>query len=257
MKIDIIDTIIKTQFSSYFTNRNILTLKIGTDTRAYNIENQFIKTLWYLKNENDVVIQKGMVDVKLNFFETSITLENLKLNKIYVLCIQNSGYKNMLNCIICTSQNIKIIDENYEFNNSTVEFGNVTVSEFTKKALFSKNWKLSENFGNGLIKDIHTGEIYAYVPSVVYVPYVNNFEQNFYNYTPFDSLKEYQIPIRIIPHIKRIFNDYYTITPPSKIKITFSNPSEKTNIVVINEPISSYNLNTDKKYVNVIFEVVY
>ena len=225
MKIEIIDNIIYPRYSSYKTLSSSLTIFVGQTTNTINILNAFEERTWILKNEENIVIDQGIVEVKLNTFESFVNLINLNINKIYVFSIINviNGISYRNEAIISTYNTMKVINEKYSFvGENFISFGNINLKNNGKNvynAKFVESWNFSKSIGNGVIKNKQTGKAYLYVPNEIYTKNRNIIE---YFYIPFTLSAEYRIKIIQVPNIIKIATTTYSINPPTKVCIYYS-----------------------------------
>lgn len=188
-----------------------------------------------------VLIRKGQVVVQLNTYDSFVDVNSSGLaeGSIYTFSIDNPPPNVPSTATISTidvaSGQIKVIDETFRFGSGIIPLtvGDITVTVVSSSssatdrtqtkfesygARFPTGWSITRNEGNGLI--FSGGRVYAYAPSAIYTR--NRNSPTYIDFTPFRGLPSKRIPIRQIPRIVNEGNFLYSITPPTRVKVSWS-----------------------------------
>lgn len=250
MYLFIIQTDVFPQYSSYQTNNGDIAVNIGFLIGSLNSMSSFSNRFYTLKDISGNIIQEGVVSVKLNSFDTTLTFTNLNLNSIYTLSIYNTASGNITSCVIATGTIIGTIDETMKITDTNVSFtDNLKFIDgfisFKSSTIFpTSNTQMDNTIGTYLTDNAFLGnsivsigsQLYAFRPSKLFTN--NASVGSTILYTPFIGLSTYSVPVfQLASQIFKVGDLQYSINPPSTLRVKYG-----SQIVEFNEPVSFIDL---------------
>lgn len=202
---------ITTEKYSYNTTTGNQIIKLGSRTTNTNISQNPVNFTWKLKNKN-IVVNQGNVDVFIGSFVSSVILENLLQDEIYIFEIDGHG-----SCTIFTGNlnNLLSVDENFIFPQDVTIYGDLVLSN--GKLRFPKDWDVERTQGNAIVES--NSQLYVFRPIRIFTR--KNLTSTTINFTPYSGLPESNIIVHVIPKIEHVSPFNLTITPPSSLNIIF------------------------------------
>jgi hypothetical protein len=231
MRLTVVQPDIHPQFSSYQTDINgNVTINVGfTPLPSLNSVITYSNRNYTLKDANGNLVEEGVLSVKLNSFDTTITFSGLTPNSFFIFTIYNPISGDNFNSTIVTGNIIGVIDNTVEINPSvtTVTSNLIIINNhiyFNSKVTFNTIGSALNNgsfLGNSLV--MTNGTLYAYKPTVIYTS--NRSIKATINYTPFIGLSTYIVPVYQIMKITKVGKLRYSIEPPSTFTVTTDSQS--------------------------------
>lgn len=224
---------------------------VGFVTPNTNIIDTWGMRKWYVRNLSGAIVKQGQINVQFNTFNSSVEIGSLPMKDVYTFIIENPAYATDTSATISTldESTIEVINENARFINKPYTLGDIIVEPDTDlfwRAKFPTNWSVTRTEGNGIITgtlvEESTAGVYAYAPTAILTR--NRIAPPYVNFTPFRGLSASRVPIYQIPTITREKNYVYSITPPTKVKVSWRSSirQDTTNTYTTHDTVSEFDM---------------
>lgn len=236
MIITLVEPFIRGESSLYLYNAGYVRINVGIITDHNNIIPQYVQRNWVLRNQSNNVVQSGTVNARLNTFDSYIELYGLT-GLLYVLEIDNNGTNAL--CVISRSNDVTVINEFHAFTGETLVYGDlITIGTGPTYVRLSNDWDLYSRKSTGCV--INGGMLYAYAPSRI-LTHIDGAPTSI-DYEAFPGLPTIEVPVHRLPVLTRTAPYLYTVTPATRLSITWFHKDGYANTFDTGSAVSTLTL---------------
>jgi len=233
MLITFVEPIILTrdQFYQLGVSSGVVRIYVGFLSDNINVETIWTLRNWYLRDIRGTIVRKGQINVQMNSYNSFVDLvaTGLTPNTVYTFNVENSqttsspSATTIISTMDMPATRIKVVNETFRFTGSPIVVGDISITSIgvtpvvAYAAQFPQGWSITRPEGGGLI--FSGGQIYAYVPTVIYTR--NRSAPAYIDFVPFRGLPSQRIPIYQIPKIQNEGNLRHSIDPPARVRVSW------------------------------------
>jgi hypothetical protein len=233
------------EFSSYKTTTNTIIINVGFSVPARNFTNTYENRNYIVRNQAGSVIQTGIVSVKLNTFESFVTINGLSPNSFYIFTIFNEATGVIGTAVVINGSVIGIVDETTNLGT----YADLLMSDSLQLVNGFLRFKTSVSFGSDSLQNsvisitasstLGTG-LYVFKPSKLFTR--DRSIGVTISYMPFIGEQIYQVPVYQLATVRKVGGSKYHVDPASKMSATLTFPDGNTQTILYPSLVSLIDL---------------